>query len=177
MALKENLYFCKVKRKNENILLYLNGNTLKLTKIVKNNQGYFIVFIHQLKFLILVWYLNVFISVCSSFFFFFVQVLAYVFEVLSWKFILLQLYVGWIKKKAYSPSFSQPIEQYISHSLPKTFITWNYHFLGPTRIYLFEFSNINNRVKYEMCLKLTIEVPDVILVYLLLTLNIFDMLF
>ena len=49
-------------------------------------------------------------------------------------------------------------------------------FLRPNQ-HLFEFSsNINNRIKYATCLKLTIEVTDVVLVHLLLTLNIFDML-
>ena len=42
-------------------------------------------------------------------------------------------------------------------------------------IYLFEFSNnTNSRIKCKLCSKLTIEVPDVVLVSLLLTLNIFD---
>ena len=53
----------------------------------------------------------------------------------------------------------------------------NYHFSGPTRIYLIKFSNISSTIKWEMCLKLTIKVPDIVLVSLLLTLNIFDMLF
>ena len=38
------------------------------------------------------------------------------------------------------------------------FIVWNYYFLGQTSIYLVEFNNINNRIKCEICLKLTIEV-------------------
>ena len=54
------------------------------------------------------------------------------------------------------------------------FIVWNYHFPGPTGIYLFKFSNINSRIKCKTCSKLTIEVPDIVLVSLLLTLNIFD---
>ena len=41
-------------------------------------------------------------------------------------------------------------------------------------IYLFEFSNINSRIKCEICVKLTIEVPDIFLLSLLLNLNIFD---
>ena len=57
------------------------------------------------------------------------------------------------------------------------FIAWNYHFADLAIIYLFEFSNVNSRIKRELCLKLTIEVPDVILMSLLLTLNIFDMFF
>ena len=69
-----------------------------------------------------------------------------------------------------------PIGQYISHTQNK-FIVWNYSFSGPTGIYLLEFSNINSRIKCEICSKLTIEAPDVVLVSLLLTLNMFGTLF
>ena len=44
-------------------------------------------------------------------------------------------------------------------------------------MYLFEFSNINSRIKCKICLKLPVELPDVVLVSLLLTLNKFDLLF
>ena len=54
------------------------------------------------------------------------------------------------------------------------FIVWNFAFSSSTNIYFLEFSNINSAIKCETCSKLTIEVPDVILLYLLLTLNIFD---
>ena len=47
---------------------------------------------------------------------------------------------------------------------------------SPTGIYLFEFSNINSKINFEICSKLAIEAPDV-LVSLVLTLNIFDTLF
>ena len=43
--------------------------------------------------------------------------------------------------------------------------------------YLFKFNNFNNRIKCEICSKLTIELSDVVLVSLLLTLNVFDTLF
>ena len=47
------------------------------------------------------------------------------------------------------------------------------HFSGPTSIYLFKFSNNNSRIKCEICSKLAIEAPAVVLGYLLLTLNSF----
>ena len=40
----------------------------------------------------------------------------------------------------------------------------NCMFSLPTTIYLFEFSNNNSRIKYEICSKLTIEATDVVLV-------------
>ena len=49
-------------------------------------------------------------------------------------------------------------------------------FLGPTGIYLFKFSNDNSRIKCEIGSKLTFEAPDLVLVSLLLTLNVFDIL-
>ena len=52
-----------------------------------------------------------------------------------------------------------------------------YCFWCPASIYLFEFSNTNCKIKCEICLKLAIEVPDVVRKSLLLTLNIFDRLF
>ena len=54
------------------------------------------------------------------------------------------------------------------------FIVRNYIFPDPTSIYLFEFSSTNNRMKWEIFSKLTIEAADVGLVFFLLTLNIFD---
>ena len=56
------------------------------------------------------------------------------------------------------------------------FIVWNYSFLGLTGIYLFEFSYNNSRIKCKICSKLLIKAPDIVLVSLWLTLNIFDML-
>ena len=49
-------------------------------------------------------------------------------------------------------------------------------FLGPNRHLLFEFSNIDTRIKCKVCSKLTKEVPDLVLVSSLLILNILDML-
>ena len=48
--------------------------------------------------------------------------------------------------------------------------------LSETRVleYLLEFSSNNSRINCKICSKLTLETPDVVLVYLLLTLNIFD---
>ena len=48
-------------------------------------------------------------------------------------------------------------------------------FSDPTSIYLFKFSNNNSKIKYGICLKLTMEATDPILVSFLLNLNIFDM--
>ena len=71
-------------------------------------------------------------------------------------------------------NFSQPIGQYISQ-LQKI------NLLSETIVYhvkpAFEFSNNNSRIKCEICSKLTIEAPAIILFSLLLTLNIFDVLF
>ena len=44
---------------------------------------------------------------------------------------------------------------------------------GPNSIYLLEFSN-SNIINCKICSKLTREAPDVVLVSLMLTLNIFD---
>ena len=62
------------------------------------------------------------------------------------------------------------------HVTEDKFVVWNFCFSGPTSLYLFEFSNTNSRTKCKICLKLKIEVADVVLVSFLLTLNIFDML-
>ena len=42
------------------------------------------------------------------------------------------------------------IAQQIFSGTENKFIVWNYCFLGPTSIYLFEFSNIINRIKCEI---------------------------
>ena len=75
----------------------------------------------------------------------------------------------------YPNKLCQPIKQYFSVTKNR-FIFWN---SGPTGIYLFEFSNNNSWIKCEIRSKLTltIEGPDVVLVSILLTLNIFDTLF
>ena len=51
--------------------------------------------------------------------------------------------------------------------------------LSETRVleYLLEFSSNNSRINCKICSKLALETPDVVLVYLLLTLNIFDVFF
>ena len=49
------------------------------------------------------------------------------------------------------------------------FVVWNYHFSGPTAIYLSEFSNINSSIKCKIFPEFTIEAPDIIPVSLLLT--------
>ena len=70
---------------------------------------------------------------------------------------------------------SQPIGQYILTVTENKRYVWNYGFSGPTNIYLFEFSYINNKIKSKICSKLTREAPDIVLVSLLFILNIFDM--
>ena len=54
------------------------------------------------------------------------------------------------------------------------FIVWHYCFSDPASFNLFEFSNINSNIKCDICSKLIIEAPDIFLVFLLLTLTIFD---
>ena len=60
--------------------------------------------------------------------------------------------------------FSQPIRKCISHSYWKQIHCLKLLFSVSTSIYLFEFNNINSRIKCEICSKLTIEAPDIILV-------------
>ena len=83
-------------------------------------------------------------------------------EKLSWKYFLSQSFVGWITMIA---------QQIFTEN---KFIVWSYCFSGPNNTYLFKFSNINCRMKYEICSTLTIAAPDVVLVSSLFTLNIFD---
>ena len=86
----------------------------------------------------------------------------YLFEVLLWKFILSQIYVGWIKMKIYSPanfpSPSQPIEQYISHKYWKQNNCLKLPFLRPNRYLFVWISNILSRIKCKISSKLTKEV-------------------
>ena len=78
----------------------------------------------------------------------------YLFEILSWKVIFLQPYVGWVRMKTWSPtSFPSPLDT--------IFLT---SFSNPTSVCLLEFSNNNCRIKCEILSKLTVEAPDVILV-------------
>ena len=81
--------------------------------------------------------------------------------------------------KTYSPTNSPNPENNIFLAVTENKLLFEtmYCFSGPTSIYLFEFSNTNSRINCKICLKLTVEVPDVVLVSLLLTLNIFDTLF
>ena len=88
----------------------------------------------------------------------------YLFEVSSWKFVLLQPYVG-------PTNFPSPYNNIFLATTENKFIDWYYHFLGPTNNCLSEFSNISSRIKWK------IEVRDVILLPVLLTFNIFDVLF
>ena len=52
----------------------------------------------------------------------------------------------WVNKgeNIWPNKFSQSITE-------NKFIVWNYHFSGPTSIYLFECSNINSRIKCKIC--------------------------
>ena len=90
---------------------------------------------------------------------------------------LCQLYAGWIKMKTYDPTIFPRTQDNIFLTVTKNKFVSNYPFSGETSIYLIEFSNINDRIKCKIWLKLTKEVPDIILVSLLLTLNTFDTLF
>ena len=103
-----------------------------------------------------------------------VQGLTYLFEVPLWKFIHSQCHVGWVKIKTYTPTHFPSLKNNILFTITENkFIVWNYRFAGSTCIYLFQFSNINSRLTYKLCLDLTMDTSDVILVSLLLTLNIF----
>ena len=74
--------------------------------------------------------------------------------------------------------FSQPIGQYISQLLKTGLLSeTTVSKAQPTFICSNSAKLTNSTIKCEICLKLTIEVPDVVLVSLLLTLNIFDTLF
>ena len=104
----------------------------------------------------------------------------YLFEALSWKFILSQPYVGWINMKAYiNTNFANPEDNIFFPVTKNKFFSLNYSFSGPNNMYLFEFNNNNSRIKCEICLKLTLttEAADIILVSIFLTLNLFDTLF
>ena len=99
-------------------------------------------------------------------------------EVLSWKFVVLQSYFGWIRMKTCSPKKFSPKNSHRMIFLAVTknkLIVWNYIFSDPTSIYLFEFSNNNRIIKCKICSKLTREATYIILVSLLLTLNTFDL--
>ena len=54
---------------------------------------------------------------------------------------------------------------YFSQLLKTNFLSET-SFLGPTGIYLFEFGNINSKIKCKICSGLTIEAPDVVQVFL-----------
>ena len=80
----------------------------------------------------------------------------------------------WVNKREniYPTNFPSPYIIFLTATENK-FTVWNYSFSGPNVIYLLEFSNINSRIKCGTCSKLTIKAPEVVLVSLLLTLNIF----
>ena len=65
---------------------------------------------------------------------------------------------------------------YLSQLL-KTNLLFETSLSDTTTIYLFKFSHDNSRIKCEICSKLKIEAPEVNLVCLLLTVNIFDIMF
>ena len=99
--------------------------------------------------------------------------LTHLFEVQSWKFILSQPYLGWIKMKTYSQTnFSSPQDNLFLTE--NKLIVWNCSFSGLTGIYLFKFSNTNSKIKCKICSKLTIEAPGIALISLLLSVNRFD---
>ena len=76
------------------------------------------------------------------------QGLTYLFEVLHWKFIFSQPYVGSIRIKTFTPTtFCNIFLTFAGNNL----IVWNYSFLGSSSIYLFECSNISSRIKCEIC--------------------------
>ena len=100
----------------------------------------------------------------------------YLLDELSWKFTLSQPYVGRIRMKTFIPKIFLAhrriyLPQLLKTNLSKTMVSES----QPAFIY----SNwaINSRTKFEICSKLTIKAPTIILVSLLLTLNIFDTLF
>ena len=67
-------------------------------------------------------------------------------------------HVGWIKIKIYSPTpFPRPWNSIFLTITENKFSVWNYHFSGLTHIYLFQFSNIDNRIKFKICSNLTID--------------------
>ena len=70
----------------------------------------------------------------------------------------------WVKhKNIYPYKLSKPIRQYIFPSYWKQIYCLKLLFLRPNRhIYLIKFSNINSRIKWKICSKLTIEAPDVV---------------
>ena len=89
----------------------------------------------------------------------------YPFETLCWVY----------KDENMSPNkFSQPIGLYISHSYWKQIYCLKLEF---PKQHLFGFSNNNSRINCKLHSKLTTEAPDVALMSLLLTLNIFNLLF
>ena len=61
--------------------------------------------------------------------------------------------------------------------LLKTIFCLKLLFLKPNQHFLLEFSNMKSRIQCKICSNLTIEAPDVVLVFLLLTLNVFGTLF
>ena len=88
------------------------------------------------------------------------QGLNYLFEVLLWKFIPLEPYVGWIKMKTYSQIFSAHRTMHFSVTENES-IAWNYSFSDSTGIYLFKYS----RIKCKICSKLVIKAPGIVLVF------------
>ena len=57
------------------------------------------------------------------------------------------------------------------------YLEFSVRLMSPTGIYLFEVNNRNSRTMWEICLNLTININDVVLVSSMLTLNRFHTLF
>ena len=73
----------------------------------------------------------------------------------------------WVRKNENSPTnFPSPYDNIFLIVTENKCIAWNYHFWGPACIYLIEFSNINFRIRWKICLRLTLEVQEVVLVSL-----------
>ena len=73
----------------------------------------------------------------------------------------------WVRKNENSPTnFPSPYDNIFLIVTENKCIVWNYHFWGPACIYLIEFSNINFRIRWKICLRLTLEVQEVVLVSL-----------
>ena len=78
-------------------------------------------------------------------------------------YILIILKCRWIKLKTHSPTYFPSPQDNIFLTVTEKNISWNYFFSAPTRIYLFEFSNNNSRIKCKICSKLTVKASVVVL--------------
>ena len=86
-----------------------------------------------------------------------------------------QPYFGLIWMKMWPNQIFLPTGKCISHSCWKQIHCLKLYILRPKKdLFLFEFSNNNSKIKYEICSKIAAEAADVILVPSLLTFNIVD---